>query len=992
MAGVHGNVNDGNLFGNLFNRTNIEPYHWSNAQEFANDASMFVPDQNLSPTQETGRAEALVLDAATPTNSQRTITSEDSASDTGRRLEPASERRSPAYFIETTPGQMGEMKILRFICETQDRLPTEAEFQKLMNDTSLPLDKLGMWFGARLRLVPKGRSSPPTVLGLNLQAQVLADISKYISMASNTTCSTAHSRKGLGGKYRCTWPNCDYSTSSRDAWIRHEEKKQPQTFWHCIECRMLIARGGRRQPFITHRKDKFLPHAESCHPSPNAAQLRNNSAVPYEAPFIRFCAYQLASHLPLCNHYFATWKDRNEHYFQHYDAETAHNEMPIATRKRRAADDLSDEDDADDLDNRVHLSRRAVGPSPLGHIVNASQSMAQGRASMYNQHGYRGHMERTRTTNSGAGQRYNEVCAANPQLVNEPKVSHALAVKWLISVEDYRVIEARSGLPYLALKYTASECPQTCLETVNTLLSPTLPLLGSLDVLFRRALGLTIAMGYRHLWIDVLCGVRPGSGGPDAVYKQANLVLVVGQPRQHKDRIWHFTCDYEHLPTVLSWARQSVSFHHLQQLGHGAFSVVDKVELRPSREVFARKIMFCNNAKKLQGSTCLAEVEIMRKLAHPHIARFIAAYYDHNALHILMTPVADFDLRQYLSCPERYPAERQWLPTWFMSLAEALAYMHGKHCRHKDIKPANILISKHKVLLTDFGTSMDFSTTRSTSVGGGLMTPKYCAPEVAAHGVRGRSADIFSLGCVFVEMITVAMGKSLEELHFALKMGQDSSDRKAVYHRHLHGIVTWLQGLSNDRVNRDQHVTLQLIPAMIKRASADRPTAVAVARALCLVEDCDVDPEVTCHCSADAIHALPGVSIGNAGMGLLVPRKLQDLRLTIAVPFAMDLRSCTLETSAPQERGIGFSFLFQSQATRSARGCPFLQWMQLVEAYKPLFWNVAGITFRTLASASASPTSLTVDRREDCQTSTSSALQYDRIVSIIPSSKVFHIR
>ena len=948
-----------------------------------------MPGQSLSPTWDITEAgsEPFDVDATAYPDGRPTITPRDSASDTERQSQTTSERRSPAYFIETAPGQMEHLKTLQSTCEKQERLPSEDDFRKLVDDTGLPLGRLGMWFGARLRLAPKSQVSPLAALGLGLQPQTLLDIAHYISLARSTTCCTAHSRKGSGGRYRCTWPDCDYSTGSRDAWIRHEEKKQPQMFWHCIECRRLIAIGDRRQSFITHRKDKFLPHVKSCHQGQDAQQLRTNSAVPYEAPFIEFCAYQLATHLPLCNHHFVSWKERNEHYFQHFDAEAARNGLPTTSRKRRASSNVND---ADSFDNCSHLSERAVRRPASSAAAQASSYRSPGRASMYNPLSYRMHTVtsgRARTTNSGAGEHYNEVCAASPHLVNEPKVYHALAVKWLISVEDYSAIEAKSGLPYLALKYAVYECPQTCLKAVNTYPRPTVPPFDSLHVLFRRALGLTVAMGYRYLWIDVLCGLKPGSGGPDAVYKQANLILVVGQPRQHKDRIWHFTCDYEHLPTVLSWARQGVSFHHLQQLGHGAFSVVDKVELRPTREVFARKIMFCNNAKKLKGSTCLAEVEIMRKLDHPHIARFIAAYYDHNALHILMTPVADLDLRQYLTCPEQYPVEHQWLPTWFISLAEALAYMHGKHCRHKDIKPANILISKHKVLLTDFGTSMDFSNTRSTSAGSGLMTPKYCAPEVAAHGVRGRSADIFSLGCVFVEMITIAVGKSLEELHHSLKMSDNPFDRRAVYHRHLTGIATWLRSLKNDHMNQNQRTVLELVPAMVKRASADRPIAVAVARALCPVEDCNIDSEVTCHCSADAAHALAGVSIRNAEMGVLIPRKLQDLRLTIAVPFTMDLRSCTLATSAPQERGVGFSFLFQSQGSRSARGCPFLQWITLVETYKPLFWNLAGITFNMLASVSASPATPAVDRRQDYSRSTSNALNYGKIVSIGPTWK-----
>lgn len=59
-----------------------------------------------------------------------------------------------------------------------------------------------------------------------------------------------------------------------------------------------------------------------------------------------------------------------------------------------------------------------------------------------------------------------------------------------------------------------------------------------------------------------------------------------------------------------------------------------------------------------------------------------------------MQPVADTDLHRYLSKEEWAEAELVTLRSWIGCLSSALAYLHANACRHKDLKPHNILISK----------------------------------------------------------------------------------------------------------------------------------------------------------------------------------------------------------------------------------------------------------------------------------------------------------
>ncbi|MCJ1382022.1 hypothetical protein MMC17_005134 [Xylographa soralifera] len=84
-----------------------------------------------------------------------------------------------------------------------------------------------------------------------------------------------------------------------------------------------------------------------------------------------------------------------------------------------------------------------------------------------------------------------------------------------------------------------------------------------------------------------------------------------------------------------------------------------------------------------------------------------------------------------------------------------------------DIKPENILIKNGDVYVADFGAAHDWSRKeRSTTWSAAPRTPRYVPPEVARdpHSPRNSSTDMWSLGVVFLEMVTVLRGRRVEHL------------------------------------------------------------------------------------------------------------------------------------------------------------------------------------------------------------------------------------
>ena len=225
-----------------------------------------------------------------------------------------------------------------------------------------------------------------------------------------------------------------------------------------------------------------------------------------------------------------------------------------------------------------------------------------------------------------------------------------------------------------------------------------------------------------------------------------------------------------------------------RSLGHGSYGHVDEVRELSTGVSYARKHIHHLDSGK-PSSTVANEVEnevrIMQKLRHLHIATVLFYFKDEEAYSIFMLPVADYDLRRFLTIctKEDFPPGRtKQIYPWFGCLLDALAYAHKLEIKHQDIKPSNILIKNNQPYLCDFGLAKDFSETGRSSSDGPQVhgTFVYHAPEVLPGKSRGRKADVFALGCVYSEMLTVTQGKSLEDYREAREVAASMAFRESL--------------------------------------------------------------------------------------------------------------------------------------------------------------------------------------------------------------------
>jgi eukaryotic-like serine/threonine-protein kinase len=193
-----------------------------------------------------------------------------------------------------------------------------------------------------------------------------------------------------------------------------------------------------------------------------------------------------------------------------------------------------------------------------------------------------------------------------------------------------------------------------------------------------------------------------------------------------------------------------------RELGEGGMATVYLAEdLRHSRKV-ALKVLRPELAAVVGAERFLAEIETTANLQHPYILPLFDSGEADGFLFYVMPYVEGESLREKLN------REKQLRVDEAVALAEkvadALDYAHEQGVVHRDVKPANILLSgRGEPLVADFGIARAVSQAgggRLTETGLSLGTPHYMSPEQATgdQEVDPRS-DVYALGCVLYEML-----------------------------------------------------------------------------------------------------------------------------------------------------------------------------------------------------------------------------------------------
>ncbi|KAF2798698.1 kinase-like protein, partial [Melanomma pulvis-pyrius CBS 109.77] len=269
---------------------------------------------------------------------------------------------------------------------------------------------------------------------------------------------------------------------------------------------------------------------------------------------------------------------------------------------------------------------------------------------------------------------------------------------------------------------------------------------------------------------------------------------------------------------------ESFPFTVGDRLGAGGYASVDKVLSPWSGRTYARKRFRRTKVKPSDTQSFMNELKILKRINHHHCVELVASYTDSKYFGLLISPVADCDLLAYYSTVPNSGENMIILRSFFGCLARALQFLHDGKIRHRDLKPENILVKGNTVYLTDFGISLDWENlSRSTTTEDSAKSWIYCAPEVAQYDRRNSSSDIWSLGCVFMEMFTVLKGFTVEDLR---KTFRENSGRTRFY-ENFDVAMDWLDKLNHHGEPTDNEVA-RWIRNMLVIDRSSRDTAQAL--------------------------------------------------------------------------------------------------------------------------------------------------------------------
>jgi serine/threonine protein kinase len=203
-------------------------------------------------------------------------------------------------------------------------------------------------------------------------------------------------------------------------------------------------------------------------------------------------------------------------------------------------------------------------------------------------------------------------------------------------------------------------------------------------------------------------------------------------------------------------------YHIVAELGQGGMATVYRAYDTRLRKDVAVKLIRQSAFSKETISLMLARFEqeavSLARLTHPNIIPIID-YDNYDGAPFLVMPfIAGGTLKERVT---QMTAARKVMGAveavhWLVPVARALDYAHQRGVLHRDVKPANILITESgDPMLTDFGIAriLDVDGNTLTGVGMSVGTPEYMAPEQWLSKPEPAS-DQYSLGVILYELLT----------------------------------------------------------------------------------------------------------------------------------------------------------------------------------------------------------------------------------------------
>ncbi|ETO20021.1 hypothetical protein RFI_17195 [Reticulomyxa filosa] len=214
-------------------------------------------------------------------------------------------------------------------------------------------------------------------------------------------------------------------------------------------------------------------------------------------------------------------------------------------------------------------------------------------------------------------------------------------------------------------------------------------------------------------------------------------------------------------------------YQKIEKLGEGTCGNTFKARDKENGSMVALK-RFRTEEEEGVPSTAIHEISLLKELQHDNIIKLLNVFMGKSKLMViyelldqnlnwymdshnnkgLSIAQCKCKLLKYIVCLNVY-----WLKSFLYQLCDGVQYCHGKNIFHRDLKPQNLRISKEGKLKICKFTSARILGVPVQNLEKQMMTLWYRAPDVLAGSKHyDLSADMWSVGCIFAEML---IGKAL---------------------------------------------------------------------------------------------------------------------------------------------------------------------------------------------------------------------------------------
>ncbi|XP_019554129.2 cyclin-dependent kinase 2 [Aedes albopictus] len=193
-------------------------------------------------------------------------------------------------------------------------------------------------------------------------------------------------------------------------------------------------------------------------------------------------------------------------------------------------------------------------------------------------------------------------------------------------------------------------------------------------------------------------------------------------------------------------------YQRIEKIGEGTYGVVYKAKDVNTQKYVALKRIRLDSETEGVPSTAIREISLLKDLQHHSIVELFDVAVMDSSIYMIFEYL-DMDLKKLL---DRYKSSftPKLVKSYMHQMLDAIAFCHMHRILHRDLKPQNLLVDREGHLkLADFGLARSFNVPMRTYTHE-VVTLWYRAPEILL-GTKfyATGVDIWSLGCIFAEMI-----------------------------------------------------------------------------------------------------------------------------------------------------------------------------------------------------------------------------------------------